>query len=176
MRSMLAVIAALVIGGSSRSSQADPVTLELPATSVTIVLRELSLKTGLSLSAQPRLSGEVVTLVVEKMPLERLLDRLAFVLHAEVERSGKGYVVTRPANLKAKLEKEELAARAALLRQFLGRLNSDHGNPDNRAAKLLTALRKRDAESKSQRAAGKLPYFPVDDITPLSPADRKSVV
>jgi hypothetical protein len=169
---MLAIAAAFLL---TALDMQKPVTILIKPMSAKAALVQLTDKTGVPLTIQPRLANEVVEIEVEKIPLKTLLEKLAFVLHAEVELAGDGMRITRSNQAQRELEEAEIKIRQERLQKLLDKKKLElakYPTPITRAEALITAMKKQDDYAKEQRANGKVPGFNLDVVRQECPAGR----
>jgi hypothetical protein len=98
----------------------DPVvTIQLRAMSAQSVCKRLFKATGQTLDVVPPLASEIVLLDVQKVPLSEIRARLAHVLRGRWAEIKGGYRLSRPADIRKQLEKEDLERRVAWTKKLL---------------------------------------------------------
>gem|GEM_PF-6629077 len=90
---------------------AEPIDYETRAKSLGAVLRDLSTKTGMKLTADPDLALEPIIVHVERTPVDRLLKEIAVSVSATVE----GNSITRSLAMRKKLEESEVAKQRRII-------------------------------------------------------------
>lgn len=168
---MLALVLSLVVAQDA----SKPISISLRACSAKRALVAITEKTGIPLTVQPRIADEIIKVDVDKMPTAKLLDKIAYVLHAKVELSGSGYVITRPKEMQLALEEAEIGARAAALQKQLDKKGKELGsaaNPTARAEAVIKAIQKQEDYVKETREKGHIPGLNLDDVRREAPAGR----
>lgn len=114
---------AWLVGSAIIALLAPPlVTLSEPGKSTGEVVARLAQETGLALEVSPAIRAIPLTVYVEGVSVGELLDRVAEVLGARwIDRDGKR-ILTRNSRDRLALQREERAARVALLERHIGKL------------------------------------------------------
>ena len=92
-------------------SQSVPVTYSTRAARASLVLKEISAISKVSLETSPQTENEVLVVNAKEVPLSDLMARIAKVTSSEWKQNGSGYRLVAAANVRKQEERDDLARK-----------------------------------------------------------------
>jgi hypothetical protein len=122
MRRVIACLGLLAIamGWGVDDPLQQRVSYDKPAQTLKTLLRDLSAQTNLKLYAAPPLDAEIVLVAVQEMPLQTLMEHIAYVVDGEwIAESERQHRLARTPKVIAKRKQEDREKTLAELREML---------------------------------------------------------
>jgi hypothetical protein len=151
---MIPAAALLLVTAAPQEPALDKlVTFQHRAAPAHQLLTSLSQQTGVQLAPSRELSQELLIVDVKDVALPELMNKLAWATHGAWRQSGARYILERPAEVSARLRREEREAILKGLRESQVRLQQKGAGAAPDAKELLDLKAKVEAANQAQRRA-----------------------
>ena len=157
LRPTLLIALATLSGAALSQEVAAKFSFKAPAARAKSLFTGLSKASGVALSTAGAVGEDVLVLNLSDVTVAEAMRRIAETLHAEWQKEGEGYVLSRGTTLDAQDRRVEVAAKVAEFRASLKRIVEEHkkaGGFNEESAKKLAATQRKMMEDLERQSSG----------------------